>query len=340
MLRLTLASLIVVGFAALYMRDRTFTVAQPPAPPPPVASNAPPSSAANLIAGAIGSAEPEPDAGAPAVAPPTGKPTAAASIAPAPRVAQRGDENDYKSWGIPPLNRKVSENVLAETCSLYADPKQGKTSKSLLGQDVDWGPVTRRQVVHVNDSGREGVALVYEVKGQRRSYQFDGSDTGPATGLLDVPVGTWVALCPSHETDNFRSDERDWDSFVDVTAYLSLGKPPAITAFTKDNPIHVSSTKLRNAQTHDKIEDELTGAVFVHTWLRSVDGHRWTTDDTWAADIAENLPNAAKLHAGMAVWLVLKDLHTVKYTGADANHDELLLIGTAKAVITDMFPAP
>ncbi|CAN5898605.1 hypothetical protein BH11MYX2_BH11MYX2_10760 [soil metagenome] len=357
-----LAALIVLGFAALWMRDRKFNVAQQSPPPPKVATTAPAhSAAAELISKAIGSDVPvsDTDATPPGTIPPTNVAATAPrsprtkvdpSTTPAivadptgapPQVAGGGASiaSDPKTWGISAPNRKISENIFAELCSMYADPKAAK-STSLLGDDLDWGPVTRRAVVHGQEWGRDANAFLYEVKGQRRSYQFDGSNDFPGKGLLDVPVGTLVAVCPDQESKGFIADDRSWDTFVTMQAYLSIAKAPAIAAFTKDAPYHVRSTKLHYAQIHDSIDDDLKGAVLVRTKLISVDGHRWMTDDTWAVDIPENLPNADALRANMIVWLVLKDVRSTKYMGVDKDHDQRLLVGTAKAVITTMFPAP
>jgi serine/threonine protein kinase len=356
-----LAALMVLGFAALWMRDRKYSAAQLPAPSKQVAAAPAHSSAAELISQAIGSNVPVADpVGAtppttippttvaipkttktPGVTPPSTEPAIVATpTMPTPVTSQPTDDpKDYKTWGIPPPNRKISENKFAELCQIYADPKTA-TSKTGLGNDLDWGPVVRRQVVHGLEFGKDASALLVEVKGQRRNYQFDGSNDFPGTGLLDVPVGTMVAVCPEQETKSFVADDRSWDTVVLMSSYLAIAKAPAIAAFTKDAPYHVRSTKLHYAQIHDEVDDDLKGAVLVRTRLISVEGHRWMTDDTWAADIPENLPSADQLKANTTVWLVLKDVHTTKYTGTDKDHDDLLLVGTAKAVITNMFPAP
>jgi serine/threonine protein kinase len=323
--------LLVVGFTALWTRDHKTTTAQPSHAAAPAQTPQPgPSSAADLISQAIGSNVPVDD-----TAPPPG----AAPTPPAPPVAANNPD-DYRSWGVRAINRKISENVFAEMCSMYADPKSSK-SRTGLSNDLDWGPVVRRSVVHGRQMDQDATALMYEVKGQRRSYQFDGSDDEPGRGLMDVPVGTIVAICAEQETKSFIPDDRSWDSMVLMETYLPIANAPAIAAFTKDAPYHVSSTKLHAAQNNDEIDTDLKGAVLVRTKLTSVDGHRWMTDDTWAVDIPESLPNADKLRANTMVWLVMKDLHTQDYTGADKkDHDKLLLVGTAKAVILDMFPAP
>ncbi len=117
------------------------------------------------------------------------------------------------------VDRGRAEAVIADECPVTVDARSG----------ADWGRVVRWEEIEVGVGGRTMKKLMYEVKGVRRSYVFDGRAHDQTLGSLDAAVGEWVVLCPGEDVDIYVMPA-GWGAVNATEAYLPVAKEPRIPA--------------------------------------------------------------------------------------------------------------
>jgi hypothetical protein len=115
--------------------------------------------------------------------------------------------------------RERAEAVIADECGVTIGAKRG----------ADWGRVVRFEEIDVGVAGRRVKKLMYEVKGVRRSYVFDGRAHDQTLGSLDAVAGEWVVLCPGDDVDLYELPA-GWGKVNATEAYLPVSGPPKVPA--------------------------------------------------------------------------------------------------------------
>ncbi|MBA3452145.1 MAG: serine/threonine protein kinase [Deltaproteobacteria bacterium] len=235
--------------------------------------------------------------------------------------------------GAYPLHRRVAEQMLEAFCRLPVDP--AKPDAVLEDHRViDWGKVTRAELVDGTSGDMTRQMVMYEVKGARGTYRFDGAANLSTIGLLNVDPGTLVALCLADHGNTMFEVPAAWSGYVAMTAYIPLSRPPRIADVAKLDPIHISGGFLSKDATNERISLPAgrRGIVRVALPAGPESGTRWKIDNWWL-DIPAGIPGHALLQAKKTRWIVVENPQLVPAAGGSKQ-----LVLRAAAVIEDMFP--
>ncbi|MBL8624104.1 MAG: hypothetical protein JNK64_22535, partial [Myxococcales bacterium] len=236
-------------------------------------------------------------AAAAAVAPPIDAGLAPPAL-PAPADAAAAPPSPDAAPAVTPgFDRARAERMLAD-CRFPVDP--ARPDPALAGAIVDWGPVVRHErVVGVGKDGEAPMSM-FEVRGARGSYRFDGDRQGKL-GSLAVADGELVVVCPFELPPTSLVDRRElppgWRSpSVPVYAFAPTRAVPRVaTELAALAPLHVAESVIR-AGPPDR-------ALLVWARPRARDGDRvdmggWTLD---AAGLTGD-----PLRLDQPIWLVVE----------------------------------
>ncbi len=228
--------------------------AAPPSSPADVGAATPPSSPADGGAAAPRSAGR--DAGPLVAAPLPPLDAAAADVGAAgPSLAAPSPPPDAGPAAVaaapptdpPGFDRARAERMLAD-CRFPVDP--ARPDAALAGAIVDWGPVIRHErVVGVGHDGEAAMSM-FEIRGARGTYRFDGDRLGKL-GSLAVAAGELVVVCPFELPPTSLVDRRElppgWRSpTVPVYAFAPTRAAPRIaTELAALAPLHVAESAVR-----------------------------------------------------------------------------------------------
>ena len=213
----------------------------------------------------------------------------------------------------------------------HPDPSLGKYGV------VDWGKVTRRETVIATLVDRERYMEMYEVRGKRGTYQFDGGGVAAgALGKLDVPVGQLVALCvdPNRpEKSTIYKLPAPWAGGQDLMqSVLPLAAPPRMGKLAALAPLHVDEFKLANSGAKSKLSLPPAAHYLVRAKAEARDGARWDMGKWWL-DTA-GAKGADLLREGKLVWLVIAP--PVFEPGPEGEKPRL--VAQAAMVLDEIFP--
>jgi len=232
-----------------------------------------------------------------------------------------------------PLSRIIAEQMFDAFCRLPVDP--AKPDPAIADHRViDWGKVTRAEVVQGVWDERPRAMAMYEVKGARGTYRFDGAADLENLGLLDVPPGTIVALCVGDQGNNVYEVPASWRGYATMTSYLPISRPPRITELEKLAPIHVSDGSLTNDATFERISLPAGRRGLVRLRLRDApdQGARWQIANWWL-EVPAGIPGHALMQAKQTRWIVVEEPRLEPQPDGSKR-----LVLRAAAVVDDMFP--
>jgi len=196
----------------------------------------------------------------------------------------------------PGFDRARAERMLAD-CRFPVDP--ARPDPALAGAIVDWGPVIRHErVVGVGPDGEAPMSM-FEVRGARGSYRFDGDRLGKL-GSLAVADGELVVVCPFELPPTSLVDRRalppGWRSpSVPVYAFAPTRAAPRVaTELAALAPLHVVESVIR-AGPPDR-------ALLVWARPRARDGDRVDMGG-WILDAAGLTGDPLRLD--QPIWLVV-----------------------------------
>jgi predicted Ser/Thr protein kinase len=215
----------------------------------------------------------------------------------------------------------IMENMFETMCTVPYDPAAKEFD---INNDLDWGRITRRETAISVMGDRRRDLLLYEMKGARRTYRFDGWISH--IGALHADVGDLVVICPAGRQDSAWPSPAGWDNTLAPEAFMKVSALPAITKFSKLAPKHVrSGTPSREIQFH-KVENPASGHYLLRSKPLHATGTRWEMEGGWFLDVAAAI--GAKDIAPTRMWFIVTDGH----------FDGDKLIYRADAVIAQMFP--
>nr|MBA3503867.1 hypothetical protein [Deltaproteobacteria bacterium] len=250
----------------------------------------------------------------PAAAPITPPPTTQPPLRPLnnPRYSATRAYSTMMAWCRVPIDVKKP------------DPALGKHGV------VDFGIVTRKEKVIATLVDREEYQLMYEVKGQRETYQFDGDSIGAGVfGVFDVPVGTEVALCgdPNRpEKSTIYKLPPQWPGGQDlILAVFPLKGTPALDQLKKWSPLHVDDLKLEVSGDRGKLVVKPAAHYLVQAKPRARDGERWDMKNWWIE--VGKIKGADLVTPDKFVWFVIEA--PVFEPGAEGEKPKMV----AKAVL-------
>ncbi|MBP6843810.1 MAG: hypothetical protein KA201_08700, partial [Kofleriaceae bacterium] len=196
----------------------------------------------------------------------------------------------------PGFDRARAERMLADG-RFPVDP--ARPDPALAGAIVDWGPVIRHErVVGVGPDGEAPMSM-FEVRGARGSYRFDGDRLGKL-GSLAVADGELVVVCPFELPPTSLVDRRalppGWRSpSVPVYAFAPTRAAPRVaTELAALAPLHVVESVIR-AGPPDR-------ALLVWARPRARDGDRVDMGG-WILDAAGLTGDPLRLD--QPIWLVV-----------------------------------
>jgi hypothetical protein len=240
----------------------------------------------------------------------------------APPPSQIDENTPLPPHRFPPTKPALMENVFESMCTIPVDP-----SAKGLGMDrvLDWGRITRRATAigTIGDMRRD--MLLFELKGQRGTYRFDGSIDRLAA--LHADVGDLVVVCPDGRSNAAWELPAGWENTFPVQAVLRLSAPPAIWKFAKLAPQHIRSGTPSREVIDGKLENPAAGHYFLRAKALENTGTRWKMEGGWFLDVPPGTPGASDMGT-KRMWFVI--------TGA--RFDGAALIYRATAVISTMFP--
>ncbi len=234
--------------------------------------------------------------------------------------------------GVKPLSRGVAENLIEAYCSLAPDPtKPDPASKAYV---VDWGKVTRAELVTGRMDEHTQPMAMYEVKGQRKTYRFDGAQDLQFLGLLDVEPGTLVALCEGDRGNNNFEVPDAWKGYVLMKSFIPISRPPRVADYAKLAPIHITDTRISKDATNERLSVPAGRRAIARIPLKSatVSGTRWSVSN-WFLDVPAGIPGHALMAAKKSRWIVLENPELVPQPDGSK-----LTVWRAAAIIEDMFP--
>ncbi len=198
--------------------------------------------------------------------------------------------------------------TLIAFCRLPMDPKRPDPALGRFGI-IDWGTVVKREIVVAKLVDREMHELLYEVRGQRDTYQFDGSSIAAGVfGILDVPIGTQVALC----VDPMRPEKSTiyelpppWNNGVDLMgSVLPITRPPLVDQMKTLAPLHVDDRDFEISGEKGELKMKPAGHYLVRATVKAADGDRWDMGKWWIE--VPKVKGAELVAAGKRLWLVIE----------------------------------
>ena len=218
-------------------------------------------------------------------------------------------------------------------------PIDVKKPDPALGRDgvIDWGTVARKEKVIATLVDRESYLLLYEVKGQRGNYVFDGSSiSAGALGILDLPIGQQVALC----IDPFRSEKFDlyqlpanWKGGLDImTSVFPITGTPVVDQLKSLSPLHIEDGKLQVSGDKGKLQIKPATHYLVRTKAIAADGKRWDMKNWWL-DVGK-VKGADLVAPGKSLWFVIEA--PVFEPGAEGEKPKL--VAKAAMVLDEIIP--
>ena len=206
--------------------------------------------------------------------------------APAAPDAHIADDNEpLAADAFPPNRPAIMENIFDSMCTVPSDP----AAKGLdWNRDLDWGRITRRTTAigELGDMKRD--LLLYELKGARMTYRFEGWIG--SIGALHAEVGDLVVLCPDGRGSSMFTMPQGWDKVGIAQGFIRLSAPPAIAAFASLAPKHIKSSKpLLEARDHT---DPTPGHFLIRSKAVRNTGTRWEMEDGWFLDVPAKTPGA------------------------------------------------
>ncbi|MDQ3370464.1 MAG: hypothetical protein M3680_34015, partial [Myxococcota bacterium] len=250
---------------------------------------------------------------------------------PAPAVAKPSPS----PMGASPFSRSRALASLTTWCKIPIDAAHPDPA---LGPGVaDWGRVTRREeVTGTFAEDREVAMLLYEVRGQRATYRFNGASHAHTIGTLDVPVGQLVALCedPQREPSTLYELPAPWKGPLNLfVAALPISGPPLTASFAKLAPLHLPALTLRRDGGDGRISIASNRRYLVHAKVEGADGDRWDMGQWWL-EVPRGTRGAGLVATGQLLWFVIEQ-PTLEAT-ADPKHPKLVV--RAVHVQDELFP--
>lgn len=239
-------------------------------------------------------------------------------------VAETTDENTpLRPDEFPPNKPGIMENLFETMCTIPADP----TAKGLdMNNDLDWGRITRRTTAISVMEDKKRDLLLYELKGQRATYRFDGWISH--IGALHADVGDLVVVCPMGRTNSVWPSPAGWENTVPMEAFLRVTAPPAIAKLARLAPKHIRSMTPSREITNRALEHPADGHYFLRSKaVKQSVGTRWEMEGGWFLDVPATTPGAKDMST-TRMWFVI--------TGGHFDGDALIY--RADAVIAQMFP--
>lgn len=258
-----------------------------------------------------------PDARVDTGAPPGVRPRATVkatspAAAPATRHATRDDGASSPSTatappvrGLAPFSRTRAEATLA-FCKLPIDPAKPDPAYG-RGQILDWGRITRRELVRATFLDRDEQLFLYEARGARGTYRFEGGQHSNTLGMLDVQPGQLVVLCEgTREPSELHKLPPAWGTSLNLMdAVLPVSEPPRLAQIAKLAPLHVDAARLRRDGSNGQITLATDRRYLVLATVRAADGARWDMDDWWL-EVPAGVPGAQLVGAGARLWFVVE----------------------------------
>jgi len=207
--------------------------------------------------------------------------------------------------GLVPFSRARAQASLA-FCKIPMDPANPDRAYG-RGQVLDWGRITRREVVMTTLIDHDSRMLLYEAQGARGTYRFDGGLTSNTLGMLDVQPGQLVVMCESaREPSSLRKLPASWGTELHLMdAVLPVSEPPRLAQLAKLAPIHIDDTRLRRDGDAGQITLQTDRRYLVHATVVAADGGRWNMDD-WSLEVPPGIPGAGLVEAGKRLWFVVE----------------------------------
>ena len=295
---------------------------------------------------AIAVVEPRAADAAPAPAPLDAAIVAAPDAAPKPRAAPKHavttappahtTQPPLRPLNNPSYSVKRAYATMMAFCKLPIDAARPDPKLGTHGV-VDWGKVTRRETVIATLVDRERYMEMYEVRGQRGAYRFDGgSIAAGALGKLDVPVGQLVALCvdPNRpEKSTIYKLPAPWDGGQDLLqSVIPLSAPPRLGKLAAFSPLHVDEFKLSNSGDKGKLLLPPAPHYLVRAKVEARDGARWDMGKWWLE--TEGAKGADLVREGKLVWLVIRP--PVFEAGVEGEKPRL--VAHAAMILDEIFP--
>ncbi|MBA3391115.1 MAG: hypothetical protein H0T89_00640, partial [Deltaproteobacteria bacterium] len=232
-----------------------------------------------------------------------------------------------------PFSRGRAEASLS-WCRLPMDPKNPDPA---LGRAVlDWGRVTRREVVMAMLVDTEHRMMLYEVRGTRGTYRFNGGSHDNTHGTLDVPVGQLVVFCEDalREPSELYALPAAWKGPLNLmTSVLPISAPPKLAAIAKHAPLHIDWITLLRDGTDGKSTLLAGRRYLVYAKVEAVDGTRLDMGK-WTIELPASTPGANLAATGKRLWFVFEKPILEATDDPKKPH----LVVHALHVQADMFP--
>jgi hypothetical protein len=218
---------------------------------------------------------------------------------------------------------------------------------------ADWGRVTRHEIVEaMTESGHPTPMSLFEVVGQRGTYQFDGDVREMPQGFslrfpgwLDAKVGDLIVICPLGEFTRYqppapwRRNLTAWDALVPVSA------PPRTTELARLAPRLVEANLLPS---HDgKLQLAPAHRYLVYDTIVDGEAPRWVVGKRWGSwwlEVPSQAPGAALVGIGKGLWFVVEAPSVEAIADAKsapgpwASSETERAVWRAAAVLDDVFP--
>ena len=260
---------------------------------------------------------------------PAKPPVEAVKAAAAPIEPSQSTQPPLRPLNNPKYSVARAYSSMMAWCRVPVDVKQPDPALGKHGV-VDFGVVTRKEKVIATLVDREVYQQLYEVKGQRQTYRFDtNAISGGVFGVLDVPIGTEVALCidPNRpELSTMYQLPPQWSGGVNLmTSVFPIKGTPALDQLKKWSPLHVDDLKLEVSGDRGSLQVKPAAHYLVQAKPRAKDGARWDMNNWWLE--VGQIKGAELVQPDKLVWFVI-EAPTFE-SGAEGEKPKLV----AKAVL-------
>ena len=216
-------------------------------------------------------------------------------------------------------------------CGIPLDP--ARPGPGVRKPVVDWGKVTRRELVTAKLAGRDHPLLMYEVQGARAIYRFDGSTWSNTIGILDVAPGGWIALCEEDRSELYEMPPAWRFPTSRVVGVLPLTAPPRVAEIAHLDPLHLSAIALKTSGSNGKLGFAADRRHLVRAKVEAADGPRWQMGGWWL-EVPPGARGARLVDAGRWLWFVVEQ-PTFEDPG-DGGKPRLVV--RAAAVVDELLP--
>ncbi len=219
--------------------------------------------------------------------------------------------------------------VVEMFCGIPMDP--AKPGADVRWPVLDWGKVTRRELVTAKLAGREHTLLMYEVQGARAIYRFNGSSWSNTIGVLDAPPGRWVALCEQDRSELYEMPPAWRFPTSRLEGVLPLTAPPRVAEIAHLDPIHTSVLSLQTGGRKGTLRADRRHLV--RAKVEAADGPRWKMGGWWL-EVPPGVKGSRLVAAGRSLWFVV-ERPTLEEQGDGAP---ARLVVHAAAILDDLLP--